>query len=129
MFHGLLNTHIKKIGDTMKKTSYLYLVALAACLLVFAGCGDESTDESASTTTNTTGTTSSTSSTSTSSTSTTTNPNASPGEVLYNTSCLSCHSPASSLRKTTLSAIKGASMSMGLTDAQLQEIVDYLATL
>ena len=58
----------------------------------------------------------------------TTPPATTGGQAQFTTSCGSCHT-AASLTGTTLTAIKGANMSMGLSDAQLQTIVDYLATL
>jgi cytochrome c553 len=49
------------------------------------------------------------------------------GEQLFNSACSSCHT-ASSLAGTTLAEIDSNTMQKGLTTAQLQLIVNYLAT-
>lgn len=51
------------------------------------------------------------------------------GKSLWNSNCSGCHNVASAMAGITVSDIKSNSMTYGLTDAQLQKIVDYLNTL
>ena len=55
---------------------------------------------------------------------------ASAGQTLFATYCGSCHTPTSSYvyHATAATLIAATTMRMGLTDAQLQQIADYLAT-
>jgi mono/diheme cytochrome c family protein len=53
--------------------------------------------------------------------------NAANGQTLFTSTCSACHT-ATSLANTTLTAIQSASMTHGLSTAQLQDIVAYLAT-
>jgi hypothetical protein len=49
------------------------------------------------------------------------------GQTLFTSKCSSCHT-AHSISTTTVAIIKSRSMTYGCTDAELQEIVDYVAT-
>lgn len=49
------------------------------------------------------------------------------GQALFNSHCASCHS-ASSLKGRSASQIKGANMSQGLNDSQLNDVAAYLAS-
>lgn len=49
------------------------------------------------------------------------------GETQFEDNCMECHTAASK-SKLPLAGIKASGMTFKLTDAQLQAIVDYLAT-
>lgn len=93
----------------MNLNAYVFSVTLAMCLLL-SGCGEDKIiyDNGFSNTSTATNTKS--------------------GKTLFDDTCSGCHT-AASLSGTTVASIKNKKdMSYGLTDAQLQLVVDYLAT-
>ena len=93
----------------MKITRYLHFVILSAFLVVFNGCSIENKtlyEKAAS---------DSTTATSLS------------GKDQFEESCMECHT-AESKSKLPLAGIRASGMTFKLNDAQLQAIVDYLAT-
>lgn len=88
----------------MKSGTYVFSIMMALCLFL-AGCGEDKTIyENAGTTPSTD----------------------SEGKILFSDKCSGCHT-ASSLTGTTVVKIKDSNMAYGLTDAQLQLVVEYLA--
>ena len=86
----------------MKLVRCLILVALSVALLVFSGCGDDDAPAVTATTATT-------------------------GQQLYAQNCQACHT-AASISFVTVPIIKQYDMTIGLNDAQLQTLVDYLKT-
>lgn len=95
----------------MERGKWLLLI-LSAFMLVFAGCGEDKTSYEGDTGSSTTSQTPET------------------GQSLFISSCQTngCHPNAASLANTSATVIRAKNMAPGLTDAQLQKIVDYLAT-
>lgn len=88
----------------MKSSTYVFSIMLTMCLFL-AGCGEDKTIYENTVTTPSTD---------------------SEGKTLFNNKCSGCHT-ASSLTGTTAVKIKDSNMTYGLTDAQLQLVVEYLA--
>ena len=93
----------------MKLNIYLLVGILSASLAMFSGCATENRTIYEKATSG----------------SKTTTPLA--GKAQFEDSCMECHTVASK-SKLTLAGIKASGMTRKLNDAQLQAIVDYLAT-